>query len=105
MEALTLEDRIARPTRTSIIRQPTVDFMWADKTGLLIGASGLAILAYLWALAALATGVSGANHLMQHEIALGLECDFAIASSVWFFLRTVDMATGGPRRRARRATR
>jgi hypothetical protein len=88
--------------RPRAARAATVDFIWADKAGILIGASGCAIMAYLWALAVIAAGLHGANHLFQHEIGPGLECDFAAASSMWVFLRMVDLASGGPRRRARR---
>jgi hypothetical protein len=112
MEALIFEDRVAKPVHAALapmtipapapaLRRSALDFIWADKTALLVGAGGLAILGYIWGLAVVAAGVSGGNYFMQHEIGLGLECDFAAASSIWFFLRTIDMAAGGPARRAR----
>ena len=102
MKSLTLEVQqasLARPSR--VARAPAAHFIWADKIGILTSAGGFAILAYIWALAAIAAGVHGANHLMQHEIGLGLECDFAAASSVWLFLRMIDLAVHGPAQRAR----
>jgi len=103
MKSLTLEVQqasLARPSR--VARASASQLIWADKVGILTGAGGFAIIAYLWALAAIAAGVHGANYLLQHEIGLGLECDFAAASSVWLFLRMIDLAAQGPAQRARR---
>ena len=104
MEALIFEDRVAKPApaaRAPVIRRSAPDFIWADKAAILVGVGGLAILAYVWGLVVVAAGVSGGNYFMQHEIGLGLQCDFVAASSIWFFLRAIDMAVGGPARRAR----
>jgi len=89
-----------RPMRAARASAP--DLIWADKVGIFVSVGGLAFLAYLWGLAVIAAGLSGGNHLLQHEIGLGLQCDFAAASSIWLFLRVVDLAAGGPWRRARR---
>jgi hypothetical protein len=106
MKTLTLADQQTRVVRPiPVARASTVDFIWADRIGVLVGAGGIVILAYLWALAAIAAGVPGANHLLQHEIGPGLECDFAAASSVWLFLRMIDLAARGPAQRARHAKR
>ena len=77
METIALASQqtpIARPSR--VARASAPHFIWADKVGILTSAGGFAILAYLWGLAAIAAGVHGANHLMQHEIGLGLRMRF-----------------------------
>jgi hypothetical protein len=79
----------------------SIHFIWADKVGLVLAAAGLAVIAYLWAVAAIAVGVTGANNLARHEIALGLEIDFLVASLFWVAMTAVDFAIGGPRRRRR----
>jgi len=104
MEATTFADiRGARASRAA--RTVTLDLIWADKVGLYLAALGLAFIAYLWALAAISAGMSGANYLLQHEIRQALVCDAALATSLWLFFRMADWAVGGPARRARRRAR
>ena len=104
MEATTFVDlRGAAAPRAA--RTIAIDLIWADKVGIFLAALGLVFIAYIWALAAIAAGVSGADHLLQYEIRQALACDLALAASLWLFFRTVDWMTGGPRRRARRARR
>jgi len=78
-----------------------IDFMWADKVGLVLLAVGVAVIGCLWVIAAIAAGTAGANHLARCEIALGLETDFVVAAVFWAALVTIDFALGGPKRRAR----
>jgi len=108
MEATTFVDlrgaAAPRAVRTPV-RTLTIQLIWADKVGIYLGMLGLVFIAYIWAMAALAAGISGADHLLQYEIRQALACDFALAASLWFFFRMADWATGGPRRRARRRPR
>jgi len=83
------------------IARKSIGFIWADKIGLVLMAAGLTVIAYLWFVAAIAVGVTGANNLARHEIALGLEIDFLVASFFWVALTAIDFAIGGPRRRRR----
>jgi hypothetical protein len=104
MEATTFVDlRGASAPRAA--RTASLNLIWADKVGIYMAALGLVFMAYLWSMAAMAAGVSGANHIMQHEIRDALACDLAIAASFWLFFRAADWAVGGPRRRARRRAR
>ena len=79
-----------------------INLIWADKVGFYLAALGLAFIAYLWGLAAIATGMTGADYLLQHEIRDALTCDMAVAASVWLVFRAADWMVGGPRRRAQR---
>ena len=102
MEATTFVDlRGAATPRTA--RTVTVNLIWADKVGLYLAGFGLGVIAWLWGLAAIATGVAGADHLMQHEIRQALAVDMTLAAGLWLFFRATDWLVGGPRRRARRA--
>lgn len=102
MEASTFADLRGAATPRAF-RVAAIDLIWADKVGLYLAALGLAVIGYLWTLAAIGAGVNGANHLLQHEIRPALACDFALAASIWLVFRAADWAFGGPRRRARRA--
>lgn len=104
MEATTFAD-IRGATAPRAARTATLDLIWADKVGLYMAALGLVFIAYIWSMAAMAAGVSGANHIMQHEICDALACDLAIAASFWLFFRAADWAFGGPRRRAKQRAR
>ncbi len=104
MEATTFVDtRGAAAPRA--VRTPTINLIWADKAGLYLAALGLVFIAYVWSMAAVAAGVSGANHIMQDELQQALLCDLALAASLWIFLRAADWVVGGPRRRARSRAR
>ena len=104
MEATTFVDlRGAAVPRAA--RTITVDLIWADKVGLYLAGMGLGVIAWLWILAAIATGMNGANHLMEHEIRQALAVDMAVAASIWLVFRTADWLVGGPRRRAKRRAR
>ena len=100
MKASTLLDvrGVAAPRAA---RTVAIDLIWADKVGIYLAALGLVFIAYIWSMAAMAAGVSGANHILQDEIGDALACDLAIAASFWLFFRAADWAVGGPRRRAR----
>ena len=104
MDATTFVDlRGATAPRTT--RTFAIHLIWADKVGIYMATLGLVFIAYIWSMAAMAAGVSGANHIMQHEIRDALACDLAIAATFWAFFRAADWAVGGPRRRARRRAR
>jgi hypothetical protein len=104
MEASTFAD-IRGTAAPRTIRPIAIEIIWADKVGLYLAALGLAVIGYIWTLAAIAAGMKGANYLMQHEIRPAVLGDVALAGSIWLFFRATDWAIGGPRRRARRTGR
>jgi hypothetical protein len=76
--------------------------VFADKAGIIVMAAGFAAIAYIWAVAVIAAGLWGADHLLAHELGFGLRCDLALAAPVWLTLRAIDLAKGGPWKRRRR---
>ena len=84
---------------------PGAGLIFADKVAIAMLLAGLAVLVYLWTLAAIAAGTLGADHLLANGMGgFGLRCEIALAAPAWLALRGVDLAKGGPWKRRKPAT-
>jgi len=84
--------------------QPGAGLIFADKVAIALLLAGLAILVYVWTLAAIAAGTLGADHLLANGMGgFGLRCEIALVAPAWLALRGIDLVKGGPWKRRKPA--